>query len=244
MSGRNLMAHCPAHEDRRPSLSARIAEDGRLLMYCHAGCPFKAILSALGVERVVPEFAPRRKPAPAQPFIGWPLAGSDPDMLETEERQLGLRSGALALVGAIWSVLHRAVAAPMRDASSKVIGIRLRSGGRKWAVRGSRNGLFVHMTGRGGPVLCPEGLTDSAVLASLGYDVVGRPCAMAGIDMVVEATRGRRAVIFTHDDKAGQVGAERLRRQATGARVINMPHGCNDVRDWNPSREELEWVIR
>ena len=217
-----------------------------LLLYCHAGCPFRSILSALDIPvRATESVAPRRKYKPARPFVGWPLAVSDPDILAVEERHLGLRSGALALVGAIWSNCHQAIAAPMRDASNRVIGVRLRAGARKWAIRGSRNGLFVHMTGRGvGPVLCPEGLTDSAVLASLGYDVVGRPCAMAGIDMVVEATRGRRAVIFAHDDKAGQVGAERLRRQATGARVINMPHGCNDVRDWNPSREELEWVIR
>jgi putative DNA primase/helicase len=45
-SGDQHSACCPAHDDRRPSLS--IAQrDGRLLLYCHAGCDFWAIVEAL-----------------------------------------------------------------------------------------------------------------------------------------------------------------------------------------------------
>ncbi len=32
------MARCPAHEDRTPSLSIRDADDGKVLVRCHAGC--------------------------------------------------------------------------------------------------------------------------------------------------------------------------------------------------------------
>ena len=32
------MARCPVHDDRTPSLSIRDADDGRLLVHCHAGC--------------------------------------------------------------------------------------------------------------------------------------------------------------------------------------------------------------
>ena len=45
--GRYGMARCPAHEDRRPSLSLANGTDGRLLAFCHATCTFDAILAAL-----------------------------------------------------------------------------------------------------------------------------------------------------------------------------------------------------
>ena len=32
------MARCPAHDDRKPSLSIRDADDGKVLVRCHAGC--------------------------------------------------------------------------------------------------------------------------------------------------------------------------------------------------------------
>lgn len=39
---------CPAHDDRRPSVSARLAADGALLLCCHAGCPTEAVVAAFG----------------------------------------------------------------------------------------------------------------------------------------------------------------------------------------------------
>lgn len=44
------VARCPAHEDRRPSLSIRQTEDGRWLVYCFAGCGGEEIRAALGVD--------------------------------------------------------------------------------------------------------------------------------------------------------------------------------------------------
>ena len=43
------MARCPAHDDRRPSLSIREAEDGRILLHCFAGCRTADVLQALGL---------------------------------------------------------------------------------------------------------------------------------------------------------------------------------------------------
>lgn len=40
-------ARCPAHGDKHPSLSLSNGADGRLLLRCHAGCDFAAILDAL-----------------------------------------------------------------------------------------------------------------------------------------------------------------------------------------------------
>jgi hypothetical protein len=40
------MARCPAHEDRTPSLSIGIGNEGRRLLHCLAGCSLEAILDA------------------------------------------------------------------------------------------------------------------------------------------------------------------------------------------------------
>lgn len=42
------MAACPSHKDDKPSLSLREAEDGKLLIFCHAGCTFKEVTNAIG----------------------------------------------------------------------------------------------------------------------------------------------------------------------------------------------------
>ncbi|MBU2719705.1 hypothetical protein HF563_10045, partial [Acidithiobacillus ferridurans] len=42
-------ALCPAHDDRRPSLSIREADDGKILLHCWAGCGAADIVNALGL---------------------------------------------------------------------------------------------------------------------------------------------------------------------------------------------------
>ena len=44
------MARCPAHEDRRASLSIGEGDDGRVLIKCFAGCAFEDIVRAVGLE--------------------------------------------------------------------------------------------------------------------------------------------------------------------------------------------------
>ena len=41
------MAKCPAHDDRSPSLSIRHADDGKVLVHCHAGCDQDRVIAAL-----------------------------------------------------------------------------------------------------------------------------------------------------------------------------------------------------
>jgi 5S rRNA maturation endonuclease (ribonuclease M5) len=42
---------CPAHEDKRASLSVKEGREGRVLLRCHAGCTLEAILDALGLSK-------------------------------------------------------------------------------------------------------------------------------------------------------------------------------------------------
>src|SRR5580765_8743873 len=48
--GNGWTAHCPAHHDRKSSLSIREGEDGRVLLKCHAGCSTKEIVAALSLD--------------------------------------------------------------------------------------------------------------------------------------------------------------------------------------------------
>src|ERR1035441_10959064 len=48
--GSQLSARCPAHEDKRASLSVSEASDGKGLICCHAGCKPEAICAKLGVK--------------------------------------------------------------------------------------------------------------------------------------------------------------------------------------------------
>ena len=52
-------AQCPAHDDQRPSLSVGRAKDGKVLLYCHAGCSIERILKALNME--MSDLFPRRQ---------------------------------------------------------------------------------------------------------------------------------------------------------------------------------------
>jgi len=40
---------CPAHDDKSPSLSIKLADD-RILIYCFAGCDVSSIVGGLGLE--------------------------------------------------------------------------------------------------------------------------------------------------------------------------------------------------
>ena len=43
------IAHCPAHDDGRPSLKIDTGDDGRALLHCYAGCEPAAIVERIGL---------------------------------------------------------------------------------------------------------------------------------------------------------------------------------------------------
>ncbi len=49
-NGMGWMAKCPAHDDRKPSLSVSTGTDGRVLIHCHSGCAAEAIVGAMGLK--------------------------------------------------------------------------------------------------------------------------------------------------------------------------------------------------
>jgi hypothetical protein len=68
-TGSQWIAHCPAHEDKRPSLAVRDGDNGRVLVRCHTGCDQRDVIDALKAldlwetpERSAP-YRPRPRPA-------------------------------------------------------------------------------------------------------------------------------------------------------------------------------------
>lgn len=44
------IARCPAHDDKRPSLSVRECDDGKILVHCFAQCGASEIVAAVGLS--------------------------------------------------------------------------------------------------------------------------------------------------------------------------------------------------
>jgi hypothetical protein len=137
-----FMAHCPAHDDRDPSLSITEADDGRVLINCFSGCTFDEVVAAMGLEardffdNGGERFDPPRNGATAQPLpknlhshAEDTVAGADttPDNSATVEgctlnayaEYVGLPVGFLQNLGLkeIQYIDQRAVKMPFFDAT-------------------------------------------------------------------------------------------------------------------------------
>ena len=70
-AGAGYRARCPAHQDKNPSLSIGIGDDGRILLHCFVGCSVKKIVASLGIELrdLMPDSAVRVVPKAKKPTI-------------------------------------------------------------------------------------------------------------------------------------------------------------------------------
>ena len=69
--GRNRwIACCPAHDDKRPSLSITETDDGRVLLHCWAGCHTSDVLASIGLTfgDLYPTPSHARLPPARKPF--------------------------------------------------------------------------------------------------------------------------------------------------------------------------------
>jgi hypothetical protein len=93
-SGNGYAAKCPAHEDNRASLSIGQADDGKLLVHCHAGCEASAIVAALGLhlsDLMPPRDAPARPARKTTPMKVYRTAN---EAVADLERRHGRRSAS------------------------------------------------------------------------------------------------------------------------------------------------------
>lgn len=166
--------------------------------------------------------------------------------------QLGVSVHALRLLGCA-QYRSDVAAFPMFTPDRVVVGIRLRAAnGRKWAVRGSRQGLFIPSSRpkkcvSDWLVIC-EGPTDTAAMLTAGVYAIGRPSCRGCIDYLTGVVAGHDVVIMADDDEPGRIGAWELAqaiKRRTGVLRLTFPPSCGDARDWasQASRAEIAATI-
>jgi putative DNA primase/helicase len=61
-SGDGWKCRCPAHPDKNPSLSISLADDGKILVRCHAGCTTASVMETIGLPMALLSGSAGRQP--------------------------------------------------------------------------------------------------------------------------------------------------------------------------------------
>lgn len=139
-------------------------------------------------------------------------------------------------VGAAWFQAYGAWGFPMRDGNYQTIGVRLRDDhGRKWAITGSKSGIFYPLVQTPKLAVICEGPTDTAAAISCGLFAIGRPSCSAGGDQIWDFIYHTKSihdiVIIADNDEPGLRGAAALQEQVEcPSCVITLP--CKDMREF------------
>ena len=92
--GGGWMARCPAHHDRKPSLSISDADDGKVLVRCHAGCDQERVIASLGSRGRWPDNGQRQSKCSA-PRATVAATQRDPDDAKRTEVALAIWQASL-----------------------------------------------------------------------------------------------------------------------------------------------------
>lgn len=210
-------ALCPAHEDRRPSLSVREGDDGRVLFNCHAGCSWRNVARALGIHPH--ELFPQK----------------DRQMAEFVEEYDYHDAGGELLFQTVR--LHPKDFRQRRPDPDK-------PDSWKWDLKGVDRVLYrlpkiIDAVKAGRTVYVCEGEKDSDSLARLGLDSTTCPLGAGNWRESYSASLcGANVVILPDNDDSGRDHtrkvAESLHGVAAAVRVLDLPGlpEKGDVTDW------------
>lgn len=174
-----------------------------------------------------------------------------PKSLELFAEKLGVWPLALFHLDCVWAFPHNAWCFPMKDAKQKKIGIRLRSEqGEKWAVTGSRAGLFIPcVSWECDELLICEGPTDAAAALSIGYYAIGRPSCLGCETMIcdfIKLNKFKKVIIVADNDDPGINGAKKLQKDLpVSSCLVTLP--TKDLRQFviqEGTKEVLECIIK
>lgn len=215
---------CPAHDDATPSLSVTEGEDGRVLLNCHAGCSFDAIVESLALEKK--DLFERSAQQPKSHVL------KTYDYLDEEGKLLyqvcryvpkGFKQRRPGADGQwIWNLQG------VRRVPYKLPEILSNPDARVFLVEGEKDADRLH---------------ESGLLATTSPGGAGK-----WRDEYAEFLRGRDVIVVPDNDDAGRTHARDVATSvlpvAKSVRILDLPdlEEKGDVSDWleTHSREELE----
>ncbi len=210
--GRGHKALCPAHADVNPSLSVLEADDGKVLLRCHAGCDTEEILKALGLDwrDLFPEDSS-------------PTNGARRIVATYDYRD---EAGEL---------LYQGVRYDPKDFRQR----RPDGSGWAWKLNGTRRVLYrlaevMQAVERGEPVWVVEGEKDADALSGLGFTATTNAGgAEKWRPEYTDTLSGADVVICGDRDEAGRKHVQQVAEALTGTarevRVLFPPDSTKDV---------------
>ena len=210
-------ALCPAHADKKPSLSAGLGDDGKVLLHCHAGCDVKDIVAAIGMTE-------------ADLFANVPAQPAQPEIVATYDyRQV---DGKL-----LYQVVRR---------SDKSFRQRRPDGrgGWVWNIKGTPRVLYnlpyVASTSIEDWVFIVEGEKDVDNLREFNIAATTNSGGAGKWHQVVDDSvlHGRQVAIIPDNDEPGREHAQQvamaLHGKAKVVKIIKLPRmpEKGDVSDW------------
>jgi len=247
---RKLLACCPAHDDKNPSLSLSETPDGKPLWYCHATCSQREVQEALeklaGVQRTN-RYRKREQPTTAQPLTL--------DMLAQAKRLVAVKLYE-------WGVRTQSdgtVAIPYfaRDGFVSAVQFRKALTGDDRFVWRSGDTVILYGLWRINEwdtadtlYLC-EGTSDTWTMWSADYPALGIPGAKVWkSDWWKELEEFQRIVLVADTDSAGGKLVEKLYHTvpmelSSRVYVLRLPDGVKDVNElWIRENADVEQFKR
>ena len=236
---------CPAHDDRRASLSVNVGDKG-IIFKCHAGCTKEAVLQAMGltVRDLMSEELRRRTGegkrtrAKAEP-VARPQAGTDP-----AEKPIS-RPAEKKTIDKIYTytdedgkTLFEVVRYVPKDFRQRVPDPGAR-GGYRWSIKGVRPVIYrlpeiIKAIREGKPIYLVEGEKDADNMALLGYAATTSPMgAGKWRPEHSEQLRGADVAIIPDNDAPGREHVEKASQSLMGVaksvRILNIASACPDL---------------
>ncbi len=221
-SGNGWLDQCPAHDDRRASLSISRGDNGGALVHCHAGCEPAAVVAAIGLK--LADLMPER----IEPTHNKMKANGKPRIVATYD----YRDEA----GELLFQVVRYDPKDFRQRRPKA------GGGWNWKVKGVRvvpYRLPELLAEPGLPVFVVEGEEDVDNLARIG---VLATCNAGGAGkwtaQHAEFLRGRHVNVVADNDQPGRAHAQQVAAThqdiAASVRLVELPGlpAKGDVSNW------------
>lgn len=222
-------AHCPAHDDSKPSLGIAVTEDGTVLLKCRSqGCSADAICRAMGLKLV--------------------------DLFPARDRN---GSGGMNIVAtydyvdANGKLLYQVVRLHPKDFLQRRPNPKGKDGW-TWSLKGIKRVLYrlpevLKAVAEGRPVFIVEGEKDADRLTRLGLTATTNPGGAGKWDKAFsEILRGAVVIILPDNDGPGQKHAANVAKSLLGKahtiKIVSLP-GLSlkgDVSEWLAAGSTVE----